>query len=91
MVNALSSPFEYTNWLRNQILITNNLDGTYSFYNLLYQADSSFYINEGYKPRLINFTGKVIQVNADDENLHVFEIYMGEITNDNPVVNIYQS
>lgn len=85
LVNALSSPFEYTKWMRNQLLITNNSDGTFSFYNLIYQADSSYYESKGYDPRLINFTGNVLLVNELDENIHVFQFDEGDIQDDWPV------
>jgi hypothetical protein len=75
------SPFQYTKWDRNQILITKKNSGTFEVRNLVYLADSTFYADKTYRPLLINFTGIVIEINQENAFQNAYSLYLGQTFN----------
>jgi len=73
------SPFQYTTWDRNQILVKKNGDGNYSVSNLIYLADSTFYAIKKYKPLSINFTGVILEINQEGKLIKAFSSQFGQI------------
>lgn len=71
------SPFSYTKWNRNAILVKKNAIGKFKFSNLIYLADSSFYAAKQYKPLSINFTGVVLEFNQESKLIKAFSYDFG--------------
>lgn len=80
LINTYQSPFEYTKWTRNQILIKKLSESDYQITTLLYVADSTFYFEKGYNPLLINFTGNVIEYSTNEEVVNTYTFNLGDIT-----------
>ena len=84
LVNVSSSPFEYTPWMRNQVLIKEISNGIYEISTLLYIADNVYYTEKGYNPLLINFTGSVIEYSSTEEIANVYTLDLGVLINTDP-------
>ncbi len=62
--NVLESPFLYSKWMRNQIMVKHNRSG-YSITTLLYVADSTYYSTKSISPNKDNFTGAIIELDFE--------------------------
>ena len=80
IVNAEYSPFVFKKWYKNQIIIKKLSANNFEINTLLYIADSSHYSINNWTPKLISFTGDVLEYRSDETAEYIYNFLIGEIT-----------